>query len=109
VLVSDALAARPDVRAAEIGVDAACRRAGLSQLEHLTVSGLIDANGDGEKGFEAGPGLLLTLPIFHHNDGAIARVAAEIERSLTQLDTVRGRVALEVREAHTRYANPAAG
>lgn len=103
VLVSDALAARPDLRAAEIGVDAACRRVGLAQLEYLTVSGLIDTNGDGEKGFEAGPGLLLTFPIFHRNEGGIARAEAEIERALSHLDTLRGRVALEVREAHARY------
>jgi len=104
VLVSDALAARPDVRAAEITVDAACGRAGLAQLEYLSVAGVIDANGDGEKGFEAGPGLLLTLPIFHRNDGGIARAEADIERSMSHLDTVRSRVALEVREAHARYA-----
>jgi cobalt-zinc-cadmium efflux system outer membrane protein len=104
VLVSDALAARPDVRAAEISVDAACGRAGLAQLEYLAVAGLIpDVNGDGEKGFEAGPGLQLTLPIFHRNDGGIARAEAEIERSQSHLDTVRSRVALEVREAQTRY------
>jgi cobalt-zinc-cadmium efflux system outer membrane protein len=103
VLVSDALAARPDVRAAEIAVDAACGRVGLARLEHLTVAGLIDANADGEKGFEAGPGLELTLPIFHRNEGSIARAEAEIERSLSHLDTVRSGVALEVREAHARY------
>ncbi len=102
VLAHDALAARPDLRAAELAVDAACERAGLANLEYLTVSGVVDANAGGEKGFEAGPGLQVTLPIFHQNQGAVARAEAEVERSVRNVATVHDRIVAEVRMAHAR-------
>jgi cobalt-zinc-cadmium efflux system outer membrane protein len=102
-LVQDALAARPDLRAAELAVDAACQRVRLAILEFLSVAALADANDGGTKGFEMGPGMQVTLPIFRRNDGAVARAEAEVTRAVRQLNTVHDRIVLEVREAHARY------
>ncbi|MGH9175457.1 MAG: TolC family protein, partial [Vicinamibacterales bacterium] len=56
-MMKDALAARPDVRAAEIAVEAAGARAGLARAQVLALTAILDANGAGREGFEWGPGL----------------------------------------------------
>jgi cobalt-zinc-cadmium efflux system outer membrane protein len=76
-----AVAARPDLRASELAVEAAAKRAGLAKTEFISLSGIIDANGPGKEGFEIGPGAQLTLPIFNQNQAGRARAAAEVERA----------------------------
>ena len=103
-LVQQALDSRPDLQAAAFAVDAAERRARLSRYNWFRLVGILpDANGQGEKGFEAGPGMLVTVPIFHQNQGAIARAAAELERAQRQANTLRDTIVLEVRQAHARF------
>jgi len=102
VLRASALAARPDVRAAELAVDAAIARRSLSRWEVVSFSGIADANGKGTNGFEIGPGLDVTLPVLNWNQGGMARADAEEVRARRQLDAVRQRVELEVTEAHVR-------
>lgn len=104
-LVAKAFAGRPDMRAAELTVDGARERAGLSRYEVLAISGIADANGSGKEGFEIGPGLETGIPIFNWNQGGMARADAELERALRQLRAVRQRVGLEVREAAARLKN----
>ncbi len=53
-LMSDAFAARPDLRAAEIAIEAAMKRAGLAQAEVYKLTALYDTNGSGSN-FEDGP------------------------------------------------------
>jgi len=103
LLIHEAYSARPDLRAAELAIDSACQRAGLARLEFIKLAGLADANGAGDKGFEAGPGLQVELPIFHRNEAGIARAEAEIERAVLRLKTVQHRISLEVMEAHTQF------
>ena len=55
-LMTDALASRPDVRAAELAVEAAGARVGLEKSRILTITATLDANGEGKQGFEIGPG-----------------------------------------------------
>lgn len=98
-----ALAARPDLRASELAVEAAGKRAGLAHAEIFAFSGIIDANASGKEGFEIGPGAQLPIPIFNQNQGGRARATAEIERAGWNYLGTRQRVILEVREAHTRY------
>ena len=102
-LVSAALAGRPDLRAAGLAVEAARNRAALARVEWLNLALIADANERGLKGFEVGPGLRFTLPIFNQNQGQIARADAEVERAVRQQRTLNDRVILDVREAHTRY------
>lgn len=101
-LVKRALAARPDLRAAELAIEAAGKRAKWEQSKIFSISALLDANAKGTKGFEAGPGLLAELPIFNRNQGGISRAEAEIQRAARQYVAVRHRIALEVQEAHTQ-------
>lgn len=102
-LERQALAARPDLRASELAVEAAGKRAGLARAEIFALSGIIDANASGKEGFEIGPGAQLPIPIFNQNQAGRARVAAEIERAAWNYLGTRQRVTLEVREAHTKY------
>ena len=98
-----ALAARPDVRASELGLEAAAKRAGLARAEIFALSGLIDANGSGKKGFEIGPGMQLPIPILNQNQAGRTRAQAEMERAAWNYVGTRQRVVVEVREAHTRF------
>jgi cobalt-zinc-cadmium efflux system outer membrane protein len=103
-LVNAAVTDRADVRSAELGVTAARLRARLARIDWLNFSFVADANERGSKGFEAGPGVRFTLPIFNQNQGLIARADAELDRAVRQQRTLRDRVILEVREAHARLA-----
>ena len=103
-LVSEALSARPDLWAAELAYAAARHRAGLARRDYFQISAMLpDANARGKKGFEAGPGLTFTVPIFHQNQGAIARADAEVERAERHCVAVRDAIAMEVQQAYTRY------
>jgi cobalt-zinc-cadmium efflux system outer membrane protein len=103
-LVDQALAVRPDLQAAESAYEAAEQRVVVARREVLQISAILpDANSRGEKGFEAGPGLDLTIPIFHQNQGAIARAEAEVDKADRHYTTLCDTIALEVRQAYTRY------
>jgi cobalt-zinc-cadmium efflux system outer membrane protein len=103
-LVCEALQTRPDLTAADLAVVAADERARLARYDRLRVVGVLpDINGKGRKGFEAGPGVLLTVPIFHQNQGAVARAEAELEKAQRQYDTLADAVVVEVRQAYLRW------
>jgi cobalt-zinc-cadmium efflux system outer membrane protein len=100
--LEEALASRPDVRAAEIGIEAAAQRARWEQSRVLTLMGILDANGAGLEGYELGPGINVELPIFFRNQGAINRAEVEIERASRQYAAVRNQVVADVRSAGVR-------
>jgi cobalt-zinc-cadmium efflux system outer membrane protein len=101
-LLEDALASRPDVRAAEIGIEAAAQRARWERSRVLTLIGILDGNQKGTEGPEAGPGINLDVPIFFRNQGAISRADAEVERATRQYAAVRTHVITDVRSARIR-------
>lgn len=76
-----ALAARPEIRAAEMQIEAAGARAGLERARILAFTATLDANGQGSEGFEMGPGAQIELPVFSQNQGGRARAAAELEQA----------------------------
>lgn len=100
-LLTEALAARPDVRAAEIAVEAAGARVGLEKAKIWTITATLDANGEGREGFELGPGLSLDLP-FNGNAGARARAAAALTQASARYLAVRAAVRTELRTAVAR-------
>ncbi len=102
-LLETALASRPDVRAAEIGIEAAGARAKWERTRVVNLIAVLDANGRGSQGFELGPGLGGEVPIFSRNQGAIARADVEIERAGYSYAAVRLRVSTEVRTALVRF------
>jgi cobalt-zinc-cadmium efflux system outer membrane protein len=102
--LNDALASRPDVRAAELGIEAATARARWERSRVLTLIGILDANGEGEEGFEMGPGINVEIPFFNRNQGGKARATADIQRASQLYATARVRVVTEVRSAGVRVA-----
>jgi cobalt-zinc-cadmium efflux system outer membrane protein len=103
VLVKEALASRPDVRAAELELEAAGKRAGLERAQAISLSGILDANGEGREGFEAGPGLAAAIPFFNLNQSGMQRARAELEQASQNYFALRQRVATEVRIAAVRF------
>jgi cobalt-zinc-cadmium efflux system outer membrane protein len=99
-LIKQALASRPDIRAAELAIEAAGKRAKWERSRIFSLSAILDANAKGSEGFEAGPGFQAELPIFNRNKGGITRAEAEIERAARQYLAVRHRIVLDVREAY---------
>lgn len=102
LLVNEALSNRPDVLAAQHGIEAAEARLALARLGWLRLLGLGDAT-SGENGHEFSPGLRAAIPIFNWNQGGIARAEAERERAIRQLRTVRERAIQEVRQANQQH------
>jgi len=102
-LVKQALAARPDLRAAELAIEAAGQRAGLERSKSLAIAGILDANQEGKAGFEAGPGIGLPLLFFQRNAGGKARAEAELDGASRRYLALRRRIVLEVEEAHARF------
>jgi cobalt-zinc-cadmium efflux system outer membrane protein len=96
-----ALASRPDVRAAEIGIEAAAARARWERSRVLTLIGLLDGNGSGDNA-NVGPGLTVDIPIFWRNQGAVSRADAEVERASRQYALVKAQVVADVRSASVR-------
>jgi outer membrane protein, heavy metal efflux system len=106
-LVADAVAARPDVLAAEHAIVAADERIRLAKLGWGRLLAIGDAT-SGENGHEFSPGFRITIPIFNWNQGAIARAEVDRERFVRQLQTVRERAILDVRQAFAQHAQAAA-
>ncbi|MEX2118518.1 MAG: TolC family protein [Pirellulales bacterium] len=102
-VVCEAQRTRPDMWALRLAIEAAGERARLARHDYLRVIGVLpDANGTGLKGFEAGPGVQFTVPIFNRNQGAIARAEAEVERSRRQYRVLSQAIAVDVRQSHAR-------
>ena len=100
--LKDALASRPDVRAAELAIEAATARADWEHSRTLALIGVLDANGRGVEGFELGPGVTVDVPLFNRNQGGIGRATAEIERASRLYAVARAQVIIDVRSAGFR-------
>ena len=100
-LVDEALSSRPDLRASQLACRAARQRADLARHDIWKLAGILpDINSRGKRGFEAGPGLQFTLPIFHQNQGAVARAQADKERFQREYAKRCDMASLEVRQAY---------
>lgn len=98
-LLRAAYASRPDLRAAELSIETAAKRAKWERSKIFTLMTTLDMNGSGKRGFEAGPGLVAEIPIFNRNQGGISRAEAEVEAAARQYALTRQRIASEVNEA----------
>lgn len=90
---------RPDLKALEIGILAAAKRADWEDARIAQLSFLLSSKGIGDYGVLTGPGFSVEIPIFHQNNGRRERADAEVEWSTRQFLTLKQRVAFEVREA----------
>ncbi len=96
-----AVAARPDLRAAEMAVEAAGKRAGLERARMFDISGIFDVK---ESGRQIGPGIELPIPIFDVRQAGRLRARAELERTAWEYVEHRRTVEREISEAHARAA-----
>lgn len=103
-LLETAFAARPDLRAAELAIEAAGERIGWEQSKVYNFIAIIDAEDKGEDSPSVGPGFAVEIPIFDQNKGKIARAEAELEQAARRYEEIRQNIILQVRQAHTRYA-----
>jgi len=101
-LIEQALDARPELKAAQLAIEAAGQRAKWERSRILAVTAIAKEYGRGADGFEQGPGAQIELPIFNRNKGGISRAEAEIDRAAKQLIAARQRVVAEVREAYAQ-------
>jgi cobalt-zinc-cadmium efflux system outer membrane protein len=83
-------------------IETATARARWERSRVFTLIGVLDANGQGDEGFEIGPGLNGELPIFDRNQGGIARATVEIERASRLYAAARAHVITDVRSADVR-------
>jgi outer membrane protein, heavy metal efflux system len=102
-LLKRALAARPDLRAAELAVEAAGARLGWEESRVLALTAVLDANGQGREGFEMGPGIDVGFPIFNRNQGGRLRAQTELQRASAAYVLLQQQVGLDVREASARF------
>lgn len=106
-LLTTALAARPDIRAAEIAVEAAGARAGWERSRIISMSLRADVFGPtpgGANGITGRIGPQITLPIFNQNQGGVGRAEAEAERASWRVVAVRQQVTAEVITARAQLA-----
>lgn len=101
-LVNEALAFRPDLRAAEINAQAAYERTDVARGQFMPFEIVADANSRGIKGFEMGPGMRLRIPILNANRGGIAIAEAQHRQALKRYVTVRDQITLDVRTAYVQ-------
>ena len=102
-LLTDALASRPDVRAAELAMEAAAARVGYEKSRIITMMATLDANGSGQQGFELGPGLGLDLPL-NGSAGARARATAGLTQAGRRYQAVQAAVRSELSSGVARVA-----
>lgn len=97
LLVAEAMAARPDVKAARIAVQAAQYRETLARKSFLRIDTVADGNSGGAGPTNTGPGLRFEIPIFNRNQGLVIRSQWSVDQASHNFFAVRDRVATEVR------------
>jgi cobalt-zinc-cadmium efflux system outer membrane protein len=108
LLMVEATTTRPELLAANQAVATASERVRLAQVNWIRFLGILDATSGRDTGHEFSPAFRVTLPVFHRNQGIVARAEAALDQAARQHEAVRQRIILEVREAHLRYVQAAA-
>jgi cobalt-zinc-cadmium efflux system outer membrane protein len=80
-LMEMATQSRPDLRAAELSLEAAGKRIGWERSKTFAVVSLLLSSKEvGDAGVKSGPGLSAEVPIFNYGQGRISRAVAEFEQ-----------------------------
>lgn len=101
-LLRAARISRPDVRAAELSLEAASARAGWEEARVIAVAAQVEGQWNRATVPSLRLGGRIELPIFGLNPGGIGRADAEVVRAAAQIDVVIRRAALEVVTAYQR-------
>lgn len=103
-LVDAALSSRPDLRAAEMAIEAAGKHAGWERSRILAfVAPLLSTKGVGTSGIKSGPGVSVEIPLFNRNQGSISRAEAEVEQAVLRYLALVDQVELEVRNSRRQF------
>ena len=104
-LVEAAYSGRPDLRSAELQIEANAYRAKWqrSRIFNLVMPMLSVKEVGSPLRTRVGPGLQMELPIFNRNQGLIARADAEVVQAAWRYAALRDRVEQEVRESIARW------
>jgi len=96
-LVAESLASRPDLRAAEIAVEGAGKRAGWERSKIFAIiAPQLSTKEVGEAGLKSGPGVKVEIPLFNRNQGKISRAEAEMEQAVLRYIALADEVEFEV-------------
>ncbi|MEZ5356280.1 MAG: TolC family protein [Bryobacteraceae bacterium] len=103
-LVETAFASRPDLRAAELAIEASAYRAKWQRSRVLSlVMPMLSVKETGTPlKARAGPGLQIEIPFFNRNQGQIARADADVIQSAWRYAALRDQVEGEVNESLAR-------
>jgi cobalt-zinc-cadmium efflux system outer membrane protein len=104
-MLKTAFACRPDLRAAELAIEAAGERLGWEKSKIFNFIAVIDAKDEGEDSLTVGPGIVADIPILNQNQGQIAYAKAELEQATRRYEAVHQDIILEVKQAYTRYVS----
>jgi len=102
-LVDIALASRPDLRAAELAVEAAGEAAEWESRQIYNFVAVLDLDQERGGDLKTGPGFEYGLPIFDRNQGGKQRATAQIEQAAFRYTAARRRIVLEVSESYAAY------
>jgi cobalt-zinc-cadmium efflux system outer membrane protein len=103
LLVKEASETRPDLRAADVALQAAEERSRLARTSWFRFLGIFDAT-SGKNGHEPGPAFRMTIPLFNLNQGAVARAEAEQEQLEQRRNAIRNQIITDVRQAAARFS-----
>jgi cobalt-zinc-cadmium efflux system outer membrane protein len=106
-ILKTAFVCRPDLRAAELAIEAAGERVGWQKSKvynFIAVLGGDDTELKHET-FVIRPGFSVEVPLFNQNDAKIAHAKAELEQAAKQYEVVRQNIILEVKQAYTQYVS----
>ena len=104
-LLTIASRSRPDLRAAELAVEAAGQRLGWQKsMTFAQVAPILSSKGIGDSGIKTGPGLGMDIPLFNRGQGRISRAEAEVEQAALQLAALRAQVESETAAAAARLS-----
>ncbi len=102
-LVGIALASRPDLRAAELAVEAAGEAAQWESQQIFNFVAVLDLDQERGADLKTGPGFIYALPIFDRNQGGKSRAATQLEQAALRYTAARRRIILEVSESYAAY------
>lgn len=102
-LLTQSLAQRQDVLAAQFSVKAAEEKVKISKVSWFRFFGIADATSGEVTGHKLSYTIRATLPVFNQNQGGISRTEAELEKAELNLEALKQHAALEIRTAHIQY------
>jgi len=107
-LEQEALAARPDLRAAELDIEAAGRRLGWERSRIFSLIAVLDFNAQGKEGAELGPGVDTDFGLFDRNQAGVMRASADLDRARARYQGTRQQIVRDVRDAYSALTTAAA-